>query len=325
MAATRLEGLTAVVTGSSSGIGRGIALALAAAGARLVVCADLKEGHVALSTSAATVKTSLSHGAEMVSRALVTSKDNNDESVDTPTHELIHARYGKERAIFVRCDISREKSDAADGIFSIENAIQEAVSRTGRLDVSVSVSVLFRATSANQIQRLVNNAGAGILDIPLHEMTAAQWNQCFGVDSAGTFIATKFAVTQFLQQDEDEYGFRGNIINVSSIAGSAGLPGCSAYCAAKSAIIGFTRSVAIEYAERRIRCNAIKPGYIMTPLLHKIIETTDDVTWLEKASPFNRLGQPKDIGQAAVWLASGRESGYVTGIDLSVDGGFLAR
>lgn len=64
---------------------------------------------------------------------------------------------------------------------------------------------------------------------------------------------------------------------------------------------------------------------IMTPFLHKIIETTGDVSWLEKASPFNHLGQPKDIGQAAVWLASGRESGYVTGIDLSIDGGFLAR
>jgi hypothetical protein len=59
---------------------------------------------------------------------------------------------------------------------------------------------------------------------------------------------------------------------------------------------------------------------IMTPLLYKIIETTDDVTWLENASPFNHLGQPKDIGQEAVWLASGRESGYV-----SIDGGFLAR
>lgn len=135
MAATRLEGLTAVVTGSSSGIGRGIALALAAAGARLVVCADLKEGHVAPSTLAANVKAS-SHGAEMASRALVASQDN-DESVDTPTHELIHARYGKDRAIFVRCDISREESDAAAGIFSIEHAIQEAVSRTGRLDLSV--------------------------------------------------------------------------------------------------------------------------------------------------------------------------------------------
>jgi NAD(P)-dependent dehydrogenase (short-subunit alcohol dehydrogenase family) len=64
---------------------------------------------------------------------------------------------------------------------------------------------------------------------------------------------------------------------------------------------------------------------IMTPFLQRVIETTGDVTWLEKASPFNMLGQPKDIGNAVVWLASGRESGYVTGIDLSVDGGFLAR
>jgi NAD(P)-dependent dehydrogenase (short-subunit alcohol dehydrogenase family) len=64
---------------------------------------------------------------------------------------------------------------------------------------------------------------------------------------------------------------------------------------------------------------------IVTPFLHKIIEATGDVTWLEKALPFNHLGQPKNIGQAAVWLASGRESGYVTGNDLSIDGGFLAR
>jgi NAD(P)-dependent dehydrogenase (short-subunit alcohol dehydrogenase family) len=143
MAASRLEGLTAVVTGSSSGIGQGIALALAAAGARFVICADLKEGHVAQSALGSGVKSS-SHGAKMASRALVAAKDD-DESVDTPTHELIHARHGKERAIFVRCDINREKSDTADGIFSIEDAIQEALSRTGRLDLSVVSfsSVLF--------------------------------------------------------------------------------------------------------------------------------------------------------------------------------------
>lgn len=63
----------------------------------------------------------------------------------------------------------------------------------------------------------------------------------------------------------------------------------------------------------------------MTLLLQRVIETTGDVTWLEKVSSFNTLGQLKDIGNAVVWLASGRESGYVTGIDLSVDGGFLAR
>lgn len=112
------------------------------------------------------------------------------------------------------------------------------------------------------------------------------------VDITGTFLATKFAMTQFLKQDEDEHGFRGNIINILSIASSSGLPGCckfaslcllvypsegsrgysymvfncvsphllAAYYAVKSAILGCTRPIAVEYAKRRIRCHVIKPG-----------------------------------------------------------------
>lgn len=141
MSSDRLHGLTAVVTGSSSGLGRGIALALAAAGARLVVCADLKETQHVRSTMDPSVKAS--KGADMASRALEVSNKDGEDDADTPTHELIRSRYGEDKSFYVRCDISVEQDDVDHDIYSTGYAIQEAINRTGRLDLFVALLLWF--------------------------------------------------------------------------------------------------------------------------------------------------------------------------------------
>jgi hypothetical protein len=153
MNSDRLHGLTAVVTGSSSGLGRGIALALAAAGARLVVCADLKETQDVRSSMDPSVKAS--KGADMASRALEVANKSSEDDADTPTHEFIRSQYGEDRAFYVRCDISLEQDDVDNDIYSTGYAIQEAVNRTGRLDLFVALFFFYLNVHCPKIEELM--------------------------------------------------------------------------------------------------------------------------------------------------------------------------
>ncbi|KAI4289859.1 MAG: hypothetical protein L6R35_000879 [Caloplaca aegaea] len=146
------------------------------------------------------------------------------------------------------------------------------------------------------------------------------------VNGTGPFLGSKHAVAQFLKQEPDTYGFRGTIINISSIGGQVGLMRCSAYCASKASIIGLSREVAIEYGRNGIRCNVICPGYIHTPMLQPWVAASPEfAAYLDAGIALGHIGNPADVAGAAAWLASGRESGYVTGAVIPVDGGFTAR
>lgn len=135
----------------------------------------------------------------------------------------------------------------------------------------------------------------------------------------------KHAITQFLTQNPDEHGFRGVIINISSIGAQFALRGCGAYCASKAALVGASRSVAVDYAEQGIRCNVLLPGYIDTPMLRSALDEHKSFEdYLNTSIPARRLGRPRDVAGAAVWLASNADSAYVTGVALTVDGGFTA-
>ncbi|PVH93322.1 NAD(P)-binding protein [Periconia macrospinosa] len=136
----------------------------------------------------------------------------------------------------------------------------------------------------------------------------------------GAFLGSKHAIAQFLARNPDVSGFRGTLINVSSIGGAVGLMRCTAYCAAKAAIIGLTRATALEYGDRGVRRNAILPGYISTAMLQPIVDADPIFAGYRNDSlPAGRLGTPQDVAGAAVWLADNGKSAYVTGTVIAVD------
>lgn len=104
-----------------------------------------------------------------------------------------------------------------------------------------------------------------------------------------------------------------------------GLFECAAYCACKAATIGFTRAVAVEYATQGIRCNAICPGYIDTSMIAPFVAMEQFAAYLKTVIPTQKLGKPEDIAGAAVWLATNKESAYVNGLIMQVDGGMTTR
>ena len=117
---------------------------------------------------------------------------------------------------------------------------------------------------------------------------------------------------------------KGKIINVASIAGLVGFSNLGAYCASKGGIIALTREMALEYAPKKINVNCIAPGVIKTAMTKEMLADEPTRKSLESSTPYPRLGEPEDIAQAAVYLASD-ESDFVNGEILVVDGGWIAK
>jgi NAD(P)-dependent dehydrogenase (short-subunit alcohol dehydrogenase family) len=179
---------------------------------------------------------------------------------------------------------------------------------------SDSVATLFAGLDAQGLvpEILVNNAGNASPAVPIHEVTDEAWNAKIGVHLNGTFHCTREALRRMLPRK------RGVIINMGSLAGTLGLPGASAYTAAKGAIIALTKGVAREVAEAGIRINCIAPGWVETPILNNL---SDEVRAnILQRIPMGRLGTPEDIAHVAAFLASD-ESGYFTGQTISPNGG----
>ena len=160
------------------------------------------------------------------------------------------------------------------------------------------------------IDNLVNNAGI-TRDKLLLRMSEEEWDQVIRVNLKGVFTCTKTVIRHMLKKG-------GNIVNISSIIGLMGNAGQANYAASKAGIVGFTKSVAREYGERRIRVNAVAPGFIMT----KMTDTLDEA-WKEKmvkAVPLGRVGEPIDVARVVYFLLSDY-SAYVTGETINVSGG----
>src|SRR6266542_5362877 len=191
-------------------------------------------------------------------------------------------------------------------VSSAQNAramIEHAVETFGRIDV------------------LCNNAGIGIAAV-CHETTEDDWGRVIAVDLRGVFLGCKYAIPHMLAQGG------GVICNTSSAAGQVGVLNRAAYCAAKAGVLGLTKSIAIDYAERGIRCNALLPGTVDSPWIGKIVAQQTDPEAQRKLmaarQPIGRMGRPEEIAAAALYLCSD-ESLFVTGTGLVIDGGFLAR
>jgi NAD(P)-dependent dehydrogenase (short-subunit alcohol dehydrogenase family) len=180
--------------------------------------------------------------------------------------------------------------------------VQTVVDRFGRLDV------------------LVNSAGVGSGQ-PILEATYEHWRQVLSINLDGTFLGVK-AVAPLMAA-----AGRGSIINLSSILGKVGQPGAAAYCASKGGVALMTKAVALELAPAGVRVNSVHPGYIETPMVTTFLHEAENANELRdmiiSRHAVGRLGVPREIADAIVFLASD-ESSFITGSELVVDGGYTA-
>lgn len=199
---------------------------------------------------------------------------------------------GGATALFVAADVRDEAS--------IQRAVAEALARFGRLDCAF------------------NAAGVGGDMAPLESANQAIWDDVLATNARGVWLAMRHEIPALLA------GGGGAIVNMSSIYGAAGKPAHHAYVASKHAVIGLTRSVALEYATRGVRVNALCAGVTATATMQQAqVAYPALVRSLIDEHPMARMASEREIADAVLWLCSDAAS-YVTGTALAVDGGFLA-
>jgi NAD(P)-dependent dehydrogenase (short-subunit alcohol dehydrogenase family) len=182
---------------------------------------------------------------------------------------------------------------------SINDMVKKAVDRYGRLDL------------------LVNNAGI-TMGGPSEDISPENWRIAIETDLSGVFFACQAAARVMMAQGG------GGIINISSVYGILAAPKRAAYCASKAAVNELTKVLAIEWADRKIRVNAIAPGYVRTELVQDVINKgAISLEAIKKRTPQGRIGEVEDITELAIYMASD-ESSYMTGSIVNIDGGWLA-
>jgi glucose 1-dehydrogenase len=246
----KLKNKVALVTGSSQGIGRGIAARFAREGADVVInyVGDTQRAEEALREVEST----------------------------------------GQRGLLVQTDIA--------SVTGIKKLFATALEHFGALDI------------------LVNNAGVET-HAPFWEVTEADYDKVLNVNLKGLFFATQ-AMTQHLMMTKR----RGKIVNISSVHEELPFPNFAAYCASKGGVKMLTRNLAVELGQHGININNIAPGAIETPINTKLLNDPQKLGALLTQIPLARLGQPHDVANLAVFLASD-EADYVTGSTFYVDGG----
>ncbi|MDP4150570.1 MAG: glucose 1-dehydrogenase [Bacteroidota bacterium] len=254
-----LTGQIAIVTGASSGIGAGVAKALAAAGATVVVNHPVPATRDAAESVLAEIRSAGGSGTTCL------------------------------------CDVSKEPE--------VQKMFADVIAQYGTVDI------------------LINNAGLQ-RDAPFQDMTLEQWNYVLGVNLTGQFLCAREAIREFLRRGvvPSRSKAAGKIICMSSVHEVIPWAGHANYAASKGGIMLMMKSIAQEFAPKKIRINSIAPGAIKTPINHSAWDTPAAEAKLLELIPYGRVGVVEDIGKAAVWLASD-DSDYVVGTTLFVDGG----
>jgi NAD(P)-dependent dehydrogenase (short-subunit alcohol dehydrogenase family) len=201
------------------------------------------------------------------------------------TADTIRANGGE--AVIIACDVALPER--------VEAAVARVVDTFGRIDIAF------------------NNAGVENTAAPVAEITLESWDRILDINLRGTFLCMKHEIAQMLRQGS------GVVVNTASGAGIRGVAGGASYAASKHAIIGLTKSAALDYAEANIRVNAILPGNIETPMMDRF--TGGDIQKAIDLEPVGRLGKPEEIAEAVLWMSSDLGA-FVTGASISVDGGW---
>ena len=203
--------------------------------------------------------------------------------------QLEQAKRKLANTIAVSADITKEKE--------VQRVIEKTIENFGKLDI------------------LVNNAGIFPRIKRLHEISESEWNEVLDVNLTGQFRFTKYSIP-YLQKTS------GVIINVSSDAGLKAYEGfnADAYSASKAALIVLTQCWALEYSRDGIRVNCVCPGVVNTDMTKPFLKTEKDKEFMDNDHPLGRIGEPKDVANSILFLAS-EESSWTTGAILAVDGG----
>ncbi|MHB2027033.1 MAG: SDR family NAD(P)-dependent oxidoreductase [Elusimicrobiota bacterium] len=165
---------------------------------------------------------------------------------------------------------------------------------------------------------IVNNAGRGLFDTPLHKTSDRAWRELLDVNLTGVFRVTRAAVPELVRQGG------GSVINISSTGALIAIEGGAAYSATKGALNALTRSLAVDYAKQGIRFNAVCPGLVDTSMAASLLNDKKRAARALASYPLGRPGTPGDVAKLAVYLASD-ESSWVTGSVFPIDGGLTAQ
>jgi len=176
-------------------------------------------------------------------------------------------------------------------------------------------------SSYGKLDILVNNAGI-FTSCPVDETPLEDFRRVIDINLTGCFLGCKHGVRTMMRNPE---GTGGSIINLSSVTGLRGQIGGAAYTSSKGGVRLLTKTVAVENAERHIRCNSIHPGTMYTPMVEKLFDAAGDEApvikaQIESQTPMGRMGEASDIGDMVLFLASD-DSKYITGAEMVVDGG----
>jgi NAD(P)-dependent dehydrogenase (short-subunit alcohol dehydrogenase family) len=246
----------AVITGGSSGIGRGCAHEFVKAGAKVIICSNNEEAGAAVATELQTVAQAGGAGS----------------------------------ASFIYCDVRKAED--------IQNLIEAAVSRHGRLDC------------------LINNAGWHPPHKQIDDFSVDDFRELINLNLVSVFTACKLALP-YLRES------RGNIINIASLVGAMGQHHATTYVATKGAVTAFTKALAIDEAKNGVRINSVSPGNIYTPLWQEAIDAAPDPQQCraegEAAQVLGRMGTPDEVGRLCLFIAA--EATFTTGVDHIISGG----
>jgi NAD(P)-dependent dehydrogenase (short-subunit alcohol dehydrogenase family) len=245
----KLAGRTALITGASKGLGKAMAIALAAEGARV----------------------------GLVSR-------------DVALLKAVAAEIGPNAHVFP-ADVTSE-----DQVRAIE---RDVAAQFGKVNI------------------LINNAGINVRK-SVTDFTLAEWRSVMDTSVTAAFLMCRSFVPLMTG-----VGY-GRILNMTSIMSHVSLPGRTAYSAAKTALLGMTRALALELAPEGITCNGISPGPFATEMNKPLMENPEANAQFLSSIPLNRWGKVEEIGKLAVYLCS-EEAGFITGTDILIDGGWTAR
>jgi NAD(P)-dependent dehydrogenase (short-subunit alcohol dehydrogenase family) len=228
--------------------------------------------------------------------------------------------FAREGARLVLADIN------TDGLSALRDSLGDVIGDVAVLTADVSKPEDVRrmiGVAVEQYGRLdIAVANAGIIPLAsVVEATLDDWDEVMAIDGRGMFLTCKYAIEQMMTSGG------GSIVCLSSISGVAGQPRQSTYGPAKFVASGLTKHLAVEWASRGIRVNAVAPGTINTERVQRLPDEPGGTEYLEAvkaAHPMGRLGEPSEVAKAILFLASD-EASFITGAILPVDGGFLAQ
>lgn len=219
--------------------------------------------------------------------------------------------FTKEGAQVIAADINEKAVAAVNELDNVHGIVLDVSSDESWKKVMEEVIAKF-----GKIDITVNNAGIST-EKGINDTTLADWQLMLGINGFGPFLGMKHVVPHM-----DKEG-KGAVVNISSFTAQIGM-GLNSYSASKGAVRAISKAAATQYGRMGVRVNAVFPGIIETPMTQKLEESKELVNQMIKATPLQRLGQPADIANAVLYLASD-EASYVTGAELVIDGGYSAQ